>query len=36
MDVLAENRGLLEEEKMKKEDMARELESTLLCEEIHW
>jgi hypothetical protein len=36
MDVLAENRGLLEEEKMKKEDMARELEGTLLCEEIHW
>jgi hypothetical protein len=36
MDVLAENRGLTEEENEKKEDMSRELENTLLCEEIHW
>jgi hypothetical protein len=36
MDVLAGNRGLMEEEKVKKEDMSREQENTLLCEEIHW
>jgi hypothetical protein len=36
MDVLAENRGVTEEENEKKEDMSRELENTLLCEEIHW
>jgi hypothetical protein len=36
MDVLAKNRGLTEEENEKKEDMSRELENTLLCEEIHW
>jgi hypothetical protein len=36
MDVLAENRGLMEGEKVKNDDMSRELENTLLCEEIHW
>jgi hypothetical protein len=34
--VLAKNRRLMEEEKVKKEDMSRELENTFLCEEIHW
>jgi hypothetical protein len=34
--VLAKNRRLMEEEKLKKEDMSRELENTFLCEEIHW
>jgi hypothetical protein len=36
MDVLAETRGLVQEEKLKKADMSKELEKTLLCEEIHW
>jgi hypothetical protein len=36
MDGVAENRGLMEDEKMKMEDMSRELENTLLYEEIHW
>jgi hypothetical protein len=36
MDVMAENRGLMEDEKVKIADMSRELENTLLYEEIHW
>jgi hypothetical protein len=36
MDVVAENRGLMEDEKVKMADMSRELENTLLYEEIHW
>jgi hypothetical protein len=36
MDVLAEDRGLTEVEKSKMANMSRELENTLLCEEIHW
>jgi hypothetical protein len=36
LDVLAESRGLVQAEKLKKADMSKELEKTLLCEEIHW
>ncbi|XP_059454993.1 uncharacterized protein LOC132185205 [Corylus avellana] len=36
LDALAELRGLVQEEKLKKADMSKELENTLLCEEIHW
>jgi hypothetical protein len=36
MDVVVESRGLMEDKKVKMDDMARELENTLLCEEIHW
>ena len=37
MDVVVENRGgLMEDEKVKMADMSRELENTLLHEEIHW
>ena len=33
MDVVAKNRGLMEDEKVKMADMSRELENTLLYEE---
>jgi hypothetical protein len=33
MDVVAENRGLMEDENVKMADMSRELENTLLYEE---
>jgi hypothetical protein len=36
MDVVAKNRGLMEDEKVKMADMSRELENTMLYEEIHW
>jgi hypothetical protein len=36
MGVVAENKGLMEDEKVKMVDMSRELENTLLYEEIHW
>ena len=36
MNVLVEDRGLTEVEKSKMADMSKELENTLLCEEIHW
>ena len=36
MDILAESRGLMEDEKVKMDDMSRELENTLLCEEVRW
>ena len=36
LDVLAETRGLVQEEKLKKADTSKELENTLLCKEIHW
>jgi hypothetical protein len=35
MDVLAENRRLMEDENVKMPDMSRELENTFLYEEIH-
>jgi hypothetical protein len=36
MDVIAEGHGLLEEEWTRKEDMSKELEKTLLFEEVSW
>jgi hypothetical protein len=36
LDAKAEFGGLEGDEKIKKADMSKELENTLLCEEIHW
>ncbi|XP_059451141.1 uncharacterized protein LOC132181936 [Corylus avellana] len=36
LDELAESRGLDQEEKIRKADKLKDLENTLLCEEIHW
>jgi hypothetical protein len=36
IDVIGEGRVLVEEEKVRKEDFARELERLLLCEEVRW
>ena len=36
LDAMAETRGLDPEDKSKKADMSKELENTLLCEEIQW
>jgi hypothetical protein len=36
LDAMAETRGLDQEDKMEKADLLKELENTLLCEEIHW
>jgi hypothetical protein len=36
MNVIAEGHGLLEEEWTRKEDMSKELEKTLLFEEVSW
>jgi hypothetical protein len=36
MDVIAEGCGLAEEERMRKEAMAKELERILLLEEVSW
>jgi hypothetical protein len=36
LDVLAKTKGLVQEEKLKKADMSKELENNLLCEKIHW
>jgi hypothetical protein len=36
LDVLAETKGLVQEEKLKNADMSKELENNLLCEKIHW
>jgi hypothetical protein len=36
LDAKAKTGGLVGEEKIKMADMSKELENTLLCEEIHW
>ena len=36
LDAMAVTRGLDPEDKIKKADMLKELENTLLCEEIQW
>jgi hypothetical protein len=36
LDVIAEDRDLVEEERMRKEDMSKELEKTFLFEEVSW
>jgi len=35
-DIIAEDRGLVEEERMRKVDMFKELETTFLSEEVSW
>jgi hypothetical protein len=36
LDFIAEGRVLTEEERMKKEDMSKELERVILLEEVSW
>jgi hypothetical protein len=36
LDVIAEGRGLAAEERMRKEDMSKELDKTILQEEVSW
>jgi hypothetical protein len=36
LECFEETRGLVEEERVQKSDMIRELEKTLMCEEVNW